>query len=205
MWSSSIHSTRQRGVWEEAHSNSIFFSLVSYSFFWPHFLLVQLVQKELCLFYIKKLDPLGSELLWIAGESKKDEFWMFQVNWFVAIYGRGHSRRVYSTETRAFITLQDQRIPQCFPRDRISTGAPWARGALFPLQPAENPWLGQVLLFQHSLFCTLALPLLCSEMATFWSFHCLQAWLPEGRQQGKLKALNHEPPLLPLMNSLMND
>lgn len=53
-------------------------SLVSYSFFWTHFLPAQLVQKELCLFNIEKLDPSGSYLLWAAGEPKKDEFWVLR-------------------------------------------------------------------------------------------------------------------------------
>lgn len=182
----SIHSTRQREeCWERTHNNLICFSLVSYSFF-VSFSSGWAVQEELCLFYNEELDPSGSYLLWAAVEPKKNEFWTLWENRFVEIHRRWCSRSIYSSETRAFITLPRPMNPAVFPRG-LASALPAKRGPSCPSSLLRKPLAQSGLTIQRLI---IQHPGFCRHSATFWPLHCL---LPEGRQQEKLKELNHEP------------
>jgi hypothetical protein len=167
---------------------------VSYSFFGLIFLLAQLVQKELCLFYNEKLDPLGFYLLWAAGEPKRNECWILWENRFVEIHWRQCSRKVYSSETRAFIILPRPMNPVVSPCGSTSVlsanRGPSSLSSLLRKPLVQSGLAIQRLIIEHPGFC-LHSPLICLPLFGHFTACC-----QEGRKQRKLKELSHEPAIV---------
>lgn len=192
----SIYSLNQaeRGLWKRIHNNLICFNLVSYSvlfffFFLSSFLLAQLVQEELCLFYIEGLDPLGSYILALSSSRTKKEWILNTLRKQIC----GNTLEMVSKK-HLFKGNQSFINPAKASESRgVSPGtgicAPSQEGPILPFQSAQEAPGSVRSLYSKAYY---AAPWLLPPLCHFWPFHSSLALLPEGRQQGKLKELNHE-------------